>query len=68
MAGKASTRTLDPDSMEPPRAMGRILLIVVLCCAVIAAAALLALGAFPPGPHPQPVQHVVPNTRFQQTK
>jgi hypothetical protein len=48
--------------------MGRVFLIVVLCGAVIAAVALLALGVFPPTPHPQPVQHVVPNDRFQQSQ
>ncbi|MBV9784131.1 MAG: hypothetical protein JO264_09960 [Acidisphaera sp.] len=45
--------------------MRRTLLIVLVVGLVIAAIGLLALGAFPPQPHPQPVSKVLPNDRFQ---
>lgn len=45
--------------------MRKTLLIVVLAGLVAAVIALLALGAFPPQPHPQQVNKVLPNDRFQ---
>lgn len=45
--------------------MGRVFLIVLLGGLIILGVALLALGAFPPHPHVQPVQTVLPNDRFQ---
>jgi len=41
------------------------ILIVVLIGLVAAGIGLLALGAFPPDPHAQPVQKVLPNDHFQ---
>jgi hypothetical protein len=41
------------------------LIIVVLLGLLIAGIGLLALGAFPPDPHPQQVQKVLPNDHFQ---
>jgi hypothetical protein len=41
------------------------LLIVVLLGLAVAGIGLLALGAFPPEPHTQPVQKVLPNDHFQ---
>ncbi len=45
--------------------MGRVFLIVFLGGLLILAVAMLVLGEFPPHPHPQPVQTVLPNDRFQ---
>lgn len=45
--------------------MGRVFLVVLAGGIVVLIIALLALGAFPPAPHPQPVQHVLPNDKFQ---
>ncbi|HTW28568.1 MAG TPA: hypothetical protein VME92_15690 [Acetobacteraceae bacterium] len=42
-----------------------MILIVVLGGLVVVGIALLVVGAFPPHPHPQDVQHVLPNDRFQ---
>jgi hypothetical protein len=39
-------------------------LIVVAGGVVVLVLILLGLGAFPPAPHPQPVEHVLPNDRF----
>jgi hypothetical protein len=44
--------------------MRRMFLFVVLFGVVVLGLGVLALGAFPPKPHPQPVQHVIPNDRF----
>jgi len=41
------------------------LLIVVVVGLIIALIGLLALGAFPPQPHPRQVEKVLPNDRFQ---
>lgn len=45
--------------------MSRIFLIVVAVGLVVIAVGVLVLGAFPPSPHQQPVQRVLPNDRFQ---
>jgi hypothetical protein len=45
--------------------MTRLFLFVVLLGLVIGAVALAVLGAFPPEPHPQTIQKVLPNDRFQ---
>lgn len=45
--------------------MRRVFLIVVLVGLVALAVGVLALGAFPPPPRQQPVQHVIPNDKFQ---
>jgi hypothetical protein len=45
--------------------MGRLFLIVVLLGLVAGAAGLVVLGAFPPEPHVQQIQKVLPNDRFQ---
>lgn len=44
--------------------MGRVFLIVFLGGLLIVAVLVLALGEFPPHPHPQTVQTVLPNDRF----
>ncbi len=44
--------------------MRRIFLLVVLLGAVLLAVGVLALGAFPPQPHPQQIEKVLPNDRF----
>jgi hypothetical protein len=50
----------DGDSMR------RAFLLLVLLGLVILGAGILILGAFPPEPHTQPVQKILPNDRFQQ--
>ena len=45
--------------------MRQIILIVILAVVLLLAVAVVLLGAFPPTPAPQPVQHVLPNDRFQ---
>jgi len=45
--------------------MNRFFLIVVAVGLVAIAVGVLALGAFPPTPNPQPVQKVLPNDKFQ---
>lgn len=45
--------------------MIRIFLVVVVAGLVLLAAGLLMLGAFPPNPHPQTVEKVLPNDKFQ---
>jgi hypothetical protein len=45
--------------------MRRLFLLVVLMGLVVAAVGLAMLGAFPPQPHPQQIQKVLPNDRFQ---
>jgi len=44
--------------------MRRPALLILLAVVVAALLGLLALGAFPPRPHLQPVQHTLPNDRF----
>ena len=48
--------------------MGRLFLLVVLLGLLALAAGMVVLGAFPPEPHPQQVQKVLPNDRFQHTQ
>ena len=45
--------------------MRRIFLLVVVLGLVLLGIGVLALGAFPPDLHPQPVQKTLPNDRFQ---
>jgi hypothetical protein len=45
-------------------AMIRIFLFVVLAGLVALAGGVLMLGVFPPSPHPQAVEKVVPNDKF----
>jgi hypothetical protein len=45
--------------------MARLFLFVVLLGLVIGAIGLAVLGAFPPTPHTQQIQKVLPNDRFQ---
>ena len=45
--------------------MRRLFLLVVLLGLVVVAVGLMMLGAFPPEPHPQQIQKVLPNERFQ---
>lgn len=45
--------------------MGRLFLMVVLLGLVVMAIGLVMLGAFPPEPHPQQIQKLLPNDRFQ---
>ena len=44
--------------------MRSVFMIVVLIGSLVLAAGLLALGAFPPEPHPKQIQKVLPNDRF----
>ena len=44
--------------------MVRIFLYVVLIGVVVLAGSLLVLGLYPPKPHPQAVERVVPNDKF----
>ncbi len=46
--------------------MRQLFLIIGLIFIVVLGAGVVLLGAFPPAPHPQQVQHVVPLDRFQQ--
>jgi hypothetical protein len=46
-------------------AMHRMFLLVVLLGLVVLGVGFLVLGAFPPEPHPQQIQKVLPNDRFQ---
>jgi hypothetical protein len=45
--------------------MRRLFLLVVLLGLVTVAVVVAMLGAFPPEPHPQQIQKVLPNERFQ---
>ena len=45
--------------------MSRIVLIVVAAVLVLLGAGALLLGAFPPAPHVQPVERVLPNDQFK---
>ncbi len=45
--------------------MSRILLVIVLVVLVLCGAGALFLGAFPPTPHVQPVEKVLPNDQFK---
>ena len=44
--------------------MRRLVVILIAVLIVLAAGGLLVLGAFPPHPHPQAVEHTLPNSRF----
>ncbi len=44
--------------------MRQLTLLVLLAVVVLIGGAVVYLGAFPPRPHPQPVDHVLPNDRF----
>lgn len=46
--------------------MRRLFFFVLLLGLVIVAIGVVVLGAFPPGPHVQPVQKLLPNDRFGQ--
>jgi hypothetical protein len=45
--------------------MARVFLIVFAACLLVLAVALTYLGAFPPSPHVQTVEKVLPNDHFQ---
>jgi hypothetical protein len=45
--------------------MARLFLFVVLVGIFAGAVGLVVLGAFPPEPHTQQIQKIVPNDRFQ---
>jgi hypothetical protein len=45
--------------------MHRMFLIVVLVGVVVIGLGFLVLGAFPPEPHQQEIQKVLPNDKFQ---
>ena len=45
--------------------MARVFLIVFAAFMVVIAATLIYLGAFPPSPHVQTVEKVLPNDHFQ---
>ena len=47
--------------------MRRLFLMVVLLGLVAVAVGVVLLGAFPPEPHPQQIQKVLPNERFQRS-
>ncbi len=44
--------------------MGRFLLLALGVVLLIAVGGALLLGAFPPSPHVEPVQRVLPNDKF----
>jgi len=44
--------------------MSRVLLIAIAAVLLLIVAGTLILGAFPPEPRTEPVQHVLPNDRF----
>ncbi len=45
--------------------MSRILLIAIVAVLLLVVGGVLMLGAFPPQPRTEQVQHVLPNDRFQ---
>jgi hypothetical protein len=45
--------------------MSRVLLIAIAAVLLLAVVGVLMLGAFPPQPRTEQVQHVLPNDRFQ---
>ncbi len=45
--------------------MRNTFVLIVLIATIAVAAGVIMLGAFPPDPHPHPVQKVLPNDRFQ---
>ena len=45
--------------------MSRIFLILAIMVLVLSGAGALLLGAFPPTPHVQPVEKVLPNDQFK---
>jgi hypothetical protein len=45
--------------------MGRFLLLALCLLLLIIVGGVLVLGAFPPNPHTEQVQRVLPNDRFQ---
>jgi len=45
--------------------MRRLFLIIFIVFLAILLAGVLVLGAFPPHVHRQPVEHVLPNDKFQ---
>ena len=67
MAADGSTPA-DPPAKPPAAewgwAMRRVFLFLVLAGLLVILAGGLALGLFPPRPHPQPVQHVIPNDKL----
>ena len=44
--------------------MSRVMLIVIVALLAVLGVGALVLGAFPPQPHTQTVQHALPNDRF----
>ncbi len=45
--------------------MSRVVLAVFVLVLLVLGVAMLALGAFPPHPRTEQVEHVLPNDRFQ---
>jgi hypothetical protein len=45
--------------------MTRIFIVVVVLGLLAMGAGIIALGAFPPEPHPQQIQKTLPNDRFK---
>jgi hypothetical protein len=66
MTPNASTRIGVAKLPQPAQGdyMGRLFLLVVLLGLMVMAVGLVMLGAFPPEPHPQQIQKVLPNDRF----
>jgi hypothetical protein len=46
--------------------MRRLLLLLLVAILAVAVVGVLLMGAFPPRVARQPVEHIVPNQRFQQ--
>jgi len=46
--------------------MGRLFVVVIAVGLLLMALGMVLLGAFSPEPHPQQIQKVIPNDRFQQ--
>jgi hypothetical protein len=45
--------------------MNRIFFVILVAVVVLLGAGALLLGAFPPNPHVQPVEKVLPNDQFK---
>lgn len=45
--------------------MGRLLVLVLFVLLVLGGIGMVVLGAFPPAPHTEQIQRVLPNDKFQ---